>query len=89
MIRYGVPTPAAGELPDNSHTQELPSSKGNKFVVALVGFTIGTFNPKENPTATAVSFNLQFSILLGLYKALDTPRKVTKGYIDHIRATMG
>ncbi|KAF4565752.1 hypothetical protein EYR36_002330 [Pleurotus pulmonarius] len=75
MIRYGVPTPAAGELPDNSHAQELPSSKGNKFVVALVGFTIGTFNPKENPTATAVSFNLQFSILLGLYKALDTPRK--------------
>ncbi|KAG5221682.1 hypothetical protein IMY05_C4347000500 [Salix suchowensis] len=49
MIRYGVPTPAAGELPDNSHAQELPSSKGNKFVVALVGFTIGTFNPKENP----------------------------------------
>ncbi|KAF9493258.1 hypothetical protein BDN71DRAFT_1450495 [Pleurotus eryngii] len=89
MICYSVPTPAAGKLPDNSHIQELPSSKGNKFVVALVSFTIGTFNPKENPMAMVVSFNLQFSILLCLYKALDTPHKVMKGYIDHVRATMG
>lgn len=85
MIRYGVPIPKRNELPDNSRAQDLPSSKADRFVVALVGFTMSCFNPKDNPTATVASFNIQFSVVLGAYKGLPKPREVTHEYIDRIR----
>ncbi|KAG9221875.1 hypothetical protein CCMSSC00406_0005700 [Pleurotus cornucopiae] len=85
MIRYGVPMPASDEAPDNSLAQDLPASKPHKFVVALVGFTMTTFNPKQNPTSTVASFNIQFSVVLGAFKSLEKPRKVTKEYIDQVR----
>ncbi len=85
MIRYGVPMPASDEAPDNSLAQDLPASKPHKFVVALVGFTMTTFNPKQNPTSTVASFNIQFSVVLGAFKSLEKPREVTKEYIDQVR----
>ncbi|KAF4566614.1 hypothetical protein EYR40_002796 [Pleurotus pulmonarius] len=86
MPRLGVPPPAAGKEPDNKLAVEILPFEPHRFCVALVGFTLGAFNPGDLPTETQVSFNLQFAILIGSYVYKKVGHEVSLKQISELRA---
>ncbi|KAF9491824.1 hypothetical protein BDN71DRAFT_1592081 [Pleurotus eryngii] len=87
LPRYGVPPPPRGQQPDYTRAEELPPFEVDKFCVALIAFTIGTFNPKDNPTLVQISLNLHFAILLGFFNNTLPPRSVSLQSLSSLRAT--
>ncbi|KAF4594349.1 hypothetical protein EYR40_009152 [Pleurotus pulmonarius] len=85
LPRLGVPPPPPGQQPDYSRAVEIPPFEPSKFCVALVGFTMGTFFPLDNPTAAHATFNIQFAILLGSWIQMLQPHAVTEQRVRALR----
>ncbi|KAJ8695795.1 hypothetical protein PTI98_005722 [Pleurotus ostreatus] len=79
--------PQYGVSPDNNEAAEVPPFDVDEFSVVLAAFTISTFNPKDNPTATQVSLNLLFSIFVGTWVSSTEPHEVSFKRISYLCKT--